>query len=111
MNTDKIYAQLLAAEYAPSRSRKVIALKKLDSKAKRPAVVFAYVLGIVAILLFIIAAYMLILQMIWGIVFISISFCIMALNYPLFKKLLKKAKHRYAFEIVELAKEICEDAP
>ena len=31
----------------------------------------------------------------------------MALNFPLYEILLNKAKQRYAFDIVELAKDIC----
>ncbi len=36
MNTDKTFAEKIASEYAPKETRKVIALKKLDSRAKRP---------------------------------------------------------------------------
>lgn len=32
----------------------------------------------------------------------------MGLNYPVYKRLLEKGKQNYAFEIVELAKEISE---
>lgn len=45
MNTDKIYAEQLANEYAPKDTSKVLALKKLDAKAKRPANIFAYSFG------------------------------------------------------------------
>ena len=34
MNTDKIYAEQLANEYAPKDTSKVVALRKLDVKAK-----------------------------------------------------------------------------
>lgn len=34
MNTDKIYAEQLANEYAPKDTSKVVALRKLDKKAK-----------------------------------------------------------------------------
>ena len=51
MNTDKIYAEAVANEYAVKDESKVIALKKLDAKAKRPASVFAYTLGIASTLL------------------------------------------------------------
>ena len=44
MNTDKIYAETLASEYAPKDTSKVTALKKLDRKAKLPAEVFTYTL-------------------------------------------------------------------
>ena len=33
MNTDKIYAESIANEYAPKDTSKVVALKKLDAKA------------------------------------------------------------------------------
>lgn len=46
MNTDKIYAESLANEYAPNDTSKVIALRKLDAKAKLPATIFTYSFGI-----------------------------------------------------------------
>ena len=36
MNTDKIYAEQLANEYAPKDASKVVALRKLDARAKLP---------------------------------------------------------------------------
>ncbi len=46
MNTDKAYAEKIASEYAPKETRKVIALKKLDNRAKLTANIFAYTFGI-----------------------------------------------------------------
>ena len=37
MNTNKIYAEHIANEYSAKKESKVIALKKLDRKAKLPA--------------------------------------------------------------------------
>lgn len=51
MNTDKIYAEQLANEYAPKDTSKVTALRKLDRKAKLPATVFTYTFGIIAALI------------------------------------------------------------
>ena len=51
MNTDKIYAEAIANEYAPKDTSKVLALKKLDRKAKNPANIFAYSFGVVMTLL------------------------------------------------------------
>lgn len=48
MNTDKIYAEAIAKEYAPKDTTKVVAFKKLDRKAKLPATIFAYTFGIIA---------------------------------------------------------------
>ena len=50
MNTDKIYAEHLANEYAPKDTSKVVALRKLDARAKLPATVFTYAFGIAAAL-------------------------------------------------------------
>ena len=47
MNTDRIFAEAIANEYAPKNTSKVVALKKLDRKAKRKANIFTYAFGIV----------------------------------------------------------------
>lgn len=47
MNADKIYAEAIANEYAPKEASKVLALKKLDMKAKSKANIFAYTFGVV----------------------------------------------------------------
>ena len=52
MNTDKIYAEQIANQYAPKKASKVVALKKLDRAAKRPAEIFAYTFGIISTLVF-----------------------------------------------------------
>ena len=87
MNTDKIIAESIAKDYAPKESSKIIALKKLDNKAKLPATIFTYSLGIVI-----------------GIV------CLIGcgINYPVYRKMLEKGKAKYAYEIVELARQISE---
>ena len=51
MNTDKIYAESLVNEYSPKDTSKVLALRKLDRRAKMPANVFAYTFGIVTALI------------------------------------------------------------
>lgn len=116
MNTDKIYAEQLANEYTQKDTSKVVALKKLDAKAKMPATIFAYILGIIAALILGIGmcltmgqigdstTFMYILGIILGIIgIIGVS-----VNYPIYRKLLAKGKQKYAFEIVQLAKEISE---
>lgn len=47
MNTDKIYAEQLANEYASEEASRVVALRKLDRRANLPATVFTYTFGIV----------------------------------------------------------------
>lgn len=116
MNTDKIYAESLANEYAPKDTAKVVALRKLDRRAKLPASIFAYTFGIITAL---VAGVGMCLSMAvigagttamtaFGIVIGIIGFVGMGINYPAYKKLLEKGKRKYAFEIVQLAKEISE---
>lgn len=118
MNTDKIFAEALANEYAPKSASKVVALKKLDRKAKNPAYIFAFTFGIVMCLIFglgmclgmqVIGA-AIPFSFVIGIVIGIIGMLGMAVNYPIYKILLSKGKEKYAFEIMELAKEICDSA-
>lgn len=114
MNTDKIYAEQIANEYAPKEASKVVALRKLDAKAKRPAQIFAYSFGVVAALVMGVgmclsmnvigdgSTLMLVLGIIIGVVGIAMA----GINYLIYKVLLKKGKEKYAYDIITLAKEI-----
>ena len=117
MNTDKIYAEQLANEYAPKDTSKVIALRKLDAKAKRPAAVFTYSFGILFALILGVGMCLAMGQIgsgstgsfVLGIVIGIIGMVGMGVNYPVYKRILDNGKKKYAFEIMELAKEISEN--
>ena len=49
------------------------------------------------------------MQLYPGIIIGIIGFIGCGINYPIYKKLLEKGKKKYAFEIVELAREISEE--
>ena len=116
MNTDKIYAESIAKEYAPKENSKIVALRKLDRKAKMPATIFTYTFGIISAL---VAGTGMSLAMqviggtlpltILGIVIGIIGFAGAGINYPIYKKILENGKKKYAYEIVELAREISEE--
>ncbi len=113
MDTDKILAESIAKEYAPKDSSKIVALKKLDRKAKMPATVFAYTFGIISSLVAgtgMCLAMQVIgsgtMAMVIGIIVGIIGFVGCGVNYPIYKKMLEKDKSKYAFEIVTLAREI-----
>ena len=117
MNTDKIYAEQLANEYAPKNTSKVVALRKLDRQARLPANIFAYSFGIVSALVFgtgmclamkVIGAGTA-AAMALGIVIGVIGMAGICVNYPVYRRLLEKGKRKYAFEIMQLAKEISGD--
>ena len=116
MNTDKIYAEQLANECAPKDTSKVVALRKLDAKAKLPANIFTYTFGIVAAL---VTGVGMCLSMkvigsgttamfVLGVMIGIIGLLGMGVNYPVYRKLLANGKQKYAFEIMELAREISE---
>lgn len=44
-----------------------------------------------------------------GVIIGILGLICMGINYPLYKKLLEKGKRKYAFEIMELAREISGD--
>lgn len=116
MNTDKIYAEQIANEYAPKDTSKVVALRKLDAKAKLPATVFTYTAGIISALIFGFGMCFAMGQIgggttvsfVLGIVIGVLGMAGMGVNYPIYKRILENGKKKYAFEIMEFAKEISE---
>lgn len=108
-------AQKIRAEYTEKEATHsdVETLRSLDRKVKRPAEIFAYTFGIVGSL--VLGTGMSLAMkviggttafMILGIILGVIGFAGCGITYPVYKKLLEKSKSKYAFEIVELAKEI-----
>ncbi len=117
MNTDRTYAEKIASEYAPKETRKVVALKKLDSRAKLPANVFAYIFGTAMTLLTGVgmclsmgviggggAAFMA-----SGVVIGVIGLAGVSVNYPIYRKILEGSKRKYSADILALAKQIAEE--
>jgi uncharacterized oligopeptide transporter (OPT) family protein len=113
MNTDKILAESIAKDYAPKESSKIVALKKLDNRAKLPATIFTYTWGIVFALVFgtgmSLAMQVIGSSMILGIIIGLVGLLGCAVNYPIYKKMLEKGKAKYAYEIIQLAHEIAND--
>ena len=117
MNTDKVYAEQIANEYAPKQTSKVKALKKLDAQAKKPAHIFAYTFGSVSSLVLGTGMSLAMgvigagspLTMAVGIIVGCLGILGMSINYPLYNKLLTKSKNKYATDIISLANEIASE--
>lgn len=116
MNTDKIYAQQLANEYAPKNAPTVVALRKLDAKAKRPANILVFTLGTLSALMLgvgmclsmhVIASGT--LATIGGILLGLLGLAGISANYPIYKKKLEADKQKYAYDIVQLARQISQE--
>ena len=106
MNTDKIYAESIAKEYAPKGNSKIVALRKLDRKAKLPATIFTYTWGIISALVFgtgmclgmqVIGSG--IPGMVIGIIIGIIGMIGCGVNYPIYKKMLETSKYPGLFQI------------
>lgn len=117
MNTDKIYAEAIVNEYSRKDASKVVALKKLDMAVRRPALVFAWALGVFVTL---VAGLGMCLSMkvigggsaafmALGIVLGVLGFAGMGINYPVYKRILANSKRKYAGDIIRLANEIASE--
>lgn len=117
MNTDKIYAEQIANEYAPKQTSKVKALKRLDAKAKNPAKVFAFTFGSISSLVLGTGMCLCMgvigggtpFMMAVGIAIGCVGIAGMSVNYPLYKNILAKSKNKYATDIIKLANEIANE--
>ena len=118
MNTDKTYAERIASEYAPAETRKVVALRKLDHRAKRPANIFAYTFGVVMALLLgtgMCLSMKIIgdggpLMMGLGVTAGLIGIAGMSVNYALYRRILSNSKKKYSADIIALANQIADEA-
>lgn len=96
MNTDKIFAESIAKDYAPKDNSKIVALKKLDKKAKLPATIFTYSWGIAFALVFgtgmSLAMQVIGNSMVLGVIVGVIGLIGCGVNYPIYKRMLEKAR-------------------
>ncbi len=115
MNTDKIYAESIVNQYSHKETSKVIALRKLDQKAKLPSEIFGYSFGIISALVLGVGMClsmrvigsgvpMFVLGIIIGL--IGIVGC--SVNYPIYKRIRQKGMEKYANDIILLANDIAE---
>lgn len=101
----------IASKYQEKEITKLDELKNLDKKARKGALIFAYVFGIIASLVLglgmciamkVILADLMIIGVLIGIV--GIFMCI--INYPIYKKLHEKGIKKYSNQILELSKSL-----
>ena len=115
-NLDAVYAEKIAAEYTVKPASKLVALKKLDRRARR-AELFAYIFGIAGALILGtgmslcmgVIGESLSSAMTVGVLVGLVGIVMATVNYPIYKRLLNAGKKKYAFEIMELAREITEE--
>lgn len=118
MNTDKIYAESIANEYSIKNDSKVVALKKLDKKVKEFPLILAIVIGVAATLVLGTGMSLAMgaigsgtdVSFIAGVILGVSGMIGMAVNYPVYKRVIANRKGRYAGDIIRLANEITKEA-
>lgn len=114
--TQRELAQKIRSQYEAKPYTKLEALKELDCKVKKPAVVFAYTFGSAAAL--VLGAGMSLIMtdlssklglsggMVPGVGIGVLGMGMALVNYPVYRKWLQRRKKRYAKQILALSEQI-----
>jgi len=107
---DTFIAQKIHTECSEKKSSDVDTLCQLDKKVKMPANIFAYVFGCLGALI-LGTGMSLAMKVIGNIMAVGIvigifGIAMMAVNYPIYKMILKSRKAKYSKEILELSEKI-----
>ena len=105
------YVESVVKSYQEKEFTKLDELKRLDSKVKLPAEIFAYVFGSIGALLLglgmCIAMGVILAELfILGIVIGLVGIVMVTVNYFIYQKILKSRKEKYAEEVLSLSKEL-----
>lgn len=103
-------------KYIKNEESKVEELKRMDSKVKRPANVFAYVFGSISAIIMGSGMSLVMTDisemvgiknpMLYGVVIGVIGMLMAIINYPIYKKILGNRRKKYADKIIALSDEI-----
>ena len=114
MKTNTQTIERIRASYVEKEVTEFDQLKELDKKVKRPAVIFAYLLGIIASLV-LGTGMSLAMQVIGttlsfamplGIGVGLLGILLVSINYPIYKKILNRRKKKYSSQIIQLSDSI-----
>jgi hypothetical protein len=115
-NDQQFMAQKIRAQYMEKTPSELDALRKLDSKVKRPANVFAYIFGSVSAIIMgagmslvmtdIGATLGITNSLVPGIAVGVVGLCMAILTYPIYKGILNSRKKKFSAEILSLSEKI-----
>lgn len=115
-NDQDFLVQKIRTQYTEREHTRLDTLKRLDSKVKRPANVFAYIFGSVSAIIMgcgmslvmtdIGSALGITHTMLPGIVIGIVGMALAIINYPLHKGILNSRKKKYADQIIKLSDNI-----
>ena len=95
-------------KYAPKKESSLEKLRRLDAQAERPGTVISLILGIVGTLIF---GTGMCCCLVWELYLVGIAVgivgvCILAMAYPLYKRVTKKQREKIAPQILALTEEL-----
>ena len=110
MNENKVVEKIVNS-YTEKESTKLDELKALDSKVKKPALIFAYVFGSISALLLgfgmCVAMQVILADLMWlGIVVGVAGIALCLLTYPIYKRILNSRKNKYREQILSISNEL-----
>lgn len=115
-NDQQWIAQKIRTQYIERQNTELDTLRALDTKAKRPANVFAYLFGGFGAVIMGSGMSLVMTDigttigmenaMISGIVIGAIGLLIACINYPLYRQILNRRKQKYAQEILKLSEKL-----
>ncbi len=115
-NDQEFLVQKIRTQYMEKESTALDALRELDKKVKRPANIFGYVFGSISAV--IMGAGMSLVMtdiggtvgiadpLIPGIVIGAAGMLMALINYPIYKKILRSRKEKYADQIIALSNKV-----
>ena len=115
-NDKEFIVQKIRTQYTEKENTQLEALKKLDAKVKKPAIVFGYVFGSLSAIIMGSGMSLVMTDigeklelgdmMVHGIVIGVIGMGIVVVAYPVYTRILKKEREKIAPEILRLTEEI-----
>lgn len=115
-NNQEFLTEKIRTQYAPKEYTQFDELKKLDTKVKRPATVFAYIFGSISAIIMGSGMSLVMTDigskigikntMSSGIIIGIIGMLMTIINYPLYKKFLASRRKKYADQIMKLSDKI-----
>lgn len=115
-NDQQFIAQKIRTQYMEKEPSELDALRALDARVKRPALIFAYVYGIIGALVMGIGMSLLMTDVgaalgmtnttVTGVVIGAIGMLMVLVNYPFYKCFLGSRKQKYSAEIIKLSDNI-----
>lgn len=115
-SNQEIVAQKIRTQYVEKEQTQLDELQELNRKVKRPVDVFAYIFGSVSAVIMGSGMSLVMTDisknlgmedaMVYGIIIGVIGLALAIVNYPIYKKILKVRRAKYAGEIIALSDKI-----